>query len=57
MFNVFTNAFSLFTYCALLLLLQALTEEKRQREKEFYESLFRADNSLNTQLKTSEEGK
>lgn len=31
-------------------------EEKSKREKEFYESLFRADNSLNTQLKTSEDG-
>jgi hypothetical protein len=35
---------------------QALVEEKSKREKEFYESLFRADNSLNTQLKTSEDG-
>jgi hypothetical protein len=31
--------------------------EKARKEKEFYDNLFRSDNSLNKQLKASEDGK
>jgi hypothetical protein len=37
--------------------MQALVLEKARKEKEFYDNLFRSDNSLNKQLKASEDGK
>lgn len=44
------------TDCLWCSCLQALVEEKQKRERDFYNKLFRSDNSLNKQLKTSEEG-
>lgn len=35
---------------------QKIIDERRVREKAFYENLFRSDNMLNTQLKRSEDG-
>jgi len=35
---------------------QKIIDERREREKAFYENLFRSDNMLNTQLKMSEDG-
>lgn len=36
--------------------MQALVLEKARKEREFYNGLFHAENSLNKQLKTSEDG-